>query len=149
MSDDPFPSVLIIDDNHKIGKLVVEIFSRLGFHDVEMTTSGVEGLELIRKGSYGLIVADLDLEPVDGLQILKAVKSDEKLFKIAFILTETSITFEQVTTAHAAGVDAFLLKPFDIALLKTKLKSVLRRRARRKRLVNDWTQGGAGLQEIA
>lgn len=138
MSDDPFPSVLIIDDNHKIGKLVVEIFNRLGFEDVEMTTSGVEGLELIRRNDYGLIVADLDLEPVDGLQILKAVKSDENLYKIAFILTETSITFEQVTAAHTSGVDAFLLKPFDISLLKSKLKTVLRRRARRKRLVNEW-----------
>ncbi len=148
MADDPFPSVLIIDDNHKIGKLVVEIFNRLGFEDVEMTTSGVEGLEMIRRNDYGLIVSDLDLEPVDGMQILKAVKSDENLYKIAFILTETSITFEQVTTAHAAGVDAFLLKPFDITLLKSKLKTVLRRRAKRKRLVNDWTSGG-GLKEIA
>ena len=87
---------------------------------------GVEGLEMIRRGQYGLIVSDLDLEPVDGMQILKAVKSDENLYKIAFILTETSITFEQVTTAHAAGVDAFLLKPFDITLLKSKLKTVLR-----------------------
>lgn len=138
MADDPFPSVLIIDDNHKIGKLVVEIFNRLGFEEVEMTTSGVEGLEMIRRNEYGLIVSDLDLEPVDGLQILKAVKSDENLYKIAFILTETSITFEQVTAAHASGVDAFLLKPFDIALLKSKLKTVLRRRARRKRLVNEW-----------
>ncbi|MGP9822034.1 response regulator [Salinarimonas sp. NSM] len=138
MSDDPFPSVLIIDDNAKIGRLVAEIFLRLGFADVDVTPSGVEGIEMIRNGSYGLIVCDLDLEPVDGLQVLRTVKSDEEMFKIAFILTETSITFEQVTAAHAAGVDAFLLKPFDIALLKQKLKSVLRRQAKRRRIVNDW-----------
>ena len=138
MSDDPFPAVLIIDDNTKIGRLVAEIFLRLGFAEVDITRSGVEGIEMIRNGSYGLIVCDLDLEPVDGLQVLRTVKSDEELFKIAFILTETSITFEQVTAAHAAGVDAFLLKPFDIALLKSKLKTVLRRQARRRRIVNDW-----------
>lgn len=138
MSDDPFPAVLIIDDNAKIGRLVAEIFMRLGFGDVDVTPSGVEGIEMIRNGSYGLIVCDLDLEPIDGLQVLRTVKSDEELFKIAFILTETSITFEQVTAAHAAGVDAFLLKPFDIALLKSKLKTVLRRQARRRRIVSDW-----------
>ncbi|GGK28698.1 response regulator [Salinarimonas ramus] len=138
MSDDPFPAVLIIDDNVKIGRLVAEIFYRLGFAEVEVTSSGVEGIEMIRNGNYGLIVCDLDLEPVDGLQVLRTVKSDEEMFKIAFILTETSITFEQVTTAHAAGVDAFLLKPFDIALLKSKLKTVLRRQAKRRRIVNDW-----------
>jgi len=138
MSDDPFPAVLIIDDNAKIGRLVAEIFSRLGFADVDVTRSWVEGIEMIRNGNYGLIVCDLDLEPVDGLQVLRTVKSDEEMFKIAFILTETSITFEQVTAAHAAGVDAFLLKPFDIALLKSKLKTVLRRQARRRRIVNDW-----------
>lgn len=138
MSDDPFPAVLIIDDNAKIGRLVAEIFSRLGFSEVDTVRSGVEGLEMIRDGNYGLIVCDLDLEPVDGLQVLRTVKSDEELFKIAFILTETSITFEQVTAAHAAGVDAFLLKPFDIALLKSKLKTVLKRQARRRRIVNEW-----------
>ena len=138
MSDDPFPAVLIIDDNAKIGRLVAEIFYRLGFTEVDVTPSGVEGIEMIRNGHYGLIVCDLDLEPVDGLQVLRTVKSDEELFKIAFILTEVSITFEQVTAAHAAGVDAFLLKPFDIALLKSKLKTVLRRQARRRRIVNDW-----------
>ncbi|MFN3688568.1 response regulator [Salinarimonas sp.] len=140
MSDDPFPAVLIIDDNAKIGRLVAEIFTRLGFSEVDTTRSGVEALDMVRNGNYGLIVCDLDLEPIDGLQILRTIKSDEHLFKIAFILTETSITFEQVTAAHAAGVDAFLLKPFDIALLKSKLKTVLRRQARRRRIVNDWTQ---------
>lgn len=140
MSDDPFPAVLIIDDNAKIGRLVAEIFTRLGFSEVDTTRSGVEALDMVRNGTYGLIVCDLDLEPIDGLQILRTIKSDEHLFKIAFILTETSITFEQVTAAHAAGVDAFLLKPFDIALLKSKLKTVLRRQARRRRIVNDWTQ---------
>ncbi len=42
-----------------------------------------------------------------------------------FILTETSFSFEDINVAHLAGADAFILKPFDLSLLKTKLKQVL------------------------
>ena len=67
------------------------------------------------------------------MQILKAVKSDEDLYKIAFILTETSITFEQVTNrAWPRASMPSCFKPFDISLLKSKLKTVLRRRAKRQ-----------------
>jgi len=135
---DPSLEILVVDDNPKLGRLVSELFNRIGFAHVDTATNGAEALEMLRTGNYGLVVSDLEMSPMDGLQLLKQVKSSEELFRTAFILTEASITFEQVTTAHAYGVDAFLLKPFDLTLLKTKLKTVLGRRARRKKIALDW-----------
>ena len=134
-------SVLIVDDQPKIGALVVEIFHRLGFNDALACANANEALDIIKAHPVNLIVCDLDLTPVDGLHLLREVRSHEKLFNTAFILTETIITYEQVTTAHNLGVDAFLLKPFDIPLLKSKLKSIMNRSGKRRHIVTNWQLG--------
>ena len=126
------PPILIVDDQPKLLRLVVELMTRLGFPDVEGVTDAVEALERMRKRRYALVIADLDLEPMDGLQLLREIRTDDTLMNTPFILTETSFEFEDINVAHLAGADAFLLKPFDITLLKAKLKQVLNRRPRRR-----------------
>jgi len=133
--------VLIVDDQYKIGALVVEIFQRLGFSNVQSTASPAEALALVRQEPFSLIVSDLLMEPDDGIYLLKHVKADPELYKIGFIMTETTLTYDQVATCCLYGADAFLLKPFDIPLLKVKLKTVLARNAPRKKVSSDWMQG--------
>lgn len=126
------PPVLLVDDQPKLARLVTELLKRLGFPEVDEANDGMTALEMMRQRKYGLVISDWDMEPIDGFQLLKQVRSDPALANIPFIITESSITFEQVTLAHMAGVDAFLLKPFDLSLLKRKLKTVLSQHMRRR-----------------
>lgn len=126
------PPILVIDDQAKLLRLVVELMTRLGFPDVEGVTDATEALERMRKRRYALVISDLDMEPMDGLQLLREIRGDDALMNTPFILTETAFEFEDINLAHVAGADAFILKPFDIALLKTKLKQVLNRKPRRR-----------------
>ena len=126
------PPILIVDDQTKLLRLVVELMMRLGFPDVEGATDAVEALEKLRKRRYALVICDLDMEPMDGLQLLREIRADDALMNTPFILTETSFEFEDINVAHLAGADAFILKPFDIGLLKSKLKQVLNRKQRRR-----------------
>ncbi|HYF07594.1 MAG TPA: response regulator [Acetobacteraceae bacterium] len=131
--DDNIPAVLIVDDQPKLARLVRELFLRLGFHDVDTVGSGPEALDAMKLKRYGLMLVDLELEPVDGIQILRQVRATKEFADVGFILTEATVTFENVSAAHFAGVDAFLLKPYDLPLLKSKLKTVLRKAGRRQR----------------
>ncbi len=126
------PPILIVDDQAKLLRLVTELMNRLGFPQVDGAVDGPEALMRLRERKYGLVISDLDMEPMDGIQLLREVRSDDALMNTPFILTESSFTFEDVNMAHMAGADAFILKPFDLALLKTKLKQVLNRRPRRR-----------------
>lgn len=126
------PPILIVDDQPKLLRLVVELMSRLGFPDVEGVSDPAEALERMRKRRYALVISDFDMEPMDGVQLLREIRADDALMNTPFILTETAFEFEDINVAHLAGADAFLLKPFDIALLKTKLKQVLNRKPRRR-----------------
>ena len=126
------PPILIVDDQPKLLKLVIELMNRLGFPEVEGATDAAEALEKLRARKYALVISDFDMEPVDGLQLLREIRADNALMNTPFILTEASFDFEDINVAHAAGADAFILKPFDIGLLKNKLKQVLNRRPRRR-----------------
>ena len=126
------PPILVVDDQEKLLRLVVMLLSRIGFPDVEGVTNGPEALEKLRTRRYALVISDLDMEPMDGLTLLREIRGDDNLMNTPFILTESSFEFEDINLAHQAGADAFILKPFDIAVLKTKLKNVINRKPRKR-----------------
>lgn len=126
------PPILVVDDQEKLLRLVVMLLSRIGFPDVDGVTSGGDALEKLRERRYALVISDLDMEPMDGLTLLREIRGDDALMNTPFILTEASFDFEDINLAHQAGADAFILKPFDIAVLKTKLKQVINRKPRRR-----------------
>jgi DNA-binding response OmpR family regulator len=143
------PSILLVDDQPKLARLVTELLHRLGFPDVDEANDGVEALRKLQEKPYGLVIADLVMQPIDGMQLLRAIRTDRKLMNTPFMLTEASITFEQVTMAHHMGADAFLLKPFDITLFKTKLKTVLRSvNRKRERPAVDWPMSSHDLPSM-
>ena len=108
------------------------LMTRIGFPDVEGVTSGAEALERLRQRRYALVISDLDMEPMDGISLLREIRGDDALMNTPFMLTESSFDFEDINLAHQAGADAFILKPFDMAVLKTKLKQVLNRKPRKR-----------------
>ena len=78
------------------------------------------------------MISDLDMEPMDGISLLREIRADDALMNTPFMLTESSFDFEDINLAHQAGADAFILKPFDMAVLKAKLKQVLNRKPRKR-----------------
>ena len=132
MDDLPLP-ILLVDDHAKLARLVIELLTRLGYPEVDEAREGGEALTMLGRKQYGLVISDLDMKPVDGMQLLKAIRADKALAAIPVIITESGFTFEQVNAAHHMGADAFLLKPYDLALFKSKLKSVTSRSRRRER----------------
>lgn len=126
------PPILIVDDQEKLLRLVILLMNRLGFPDVEGVTDGLEALDRMRQRKYALVIADLDMEPMDGLSLLREIRADDSLVNTPFILTEASFEFEDINLAHQAGADAFILKPFDMSVLKSKLKQVINRKPRKR-----------------
>ncbi|NEU12706.1 response regulator [Methylobacterium sp. BTF04] len=126
------PPILIVDDQEKLLKLIVLLMNRLGFPDVEGVSDATTAMERLRTRKYALVISDLDMEPMDGLALLREIRADDALMNTPFILTEVSFDFEDVNLAHQAGADAFILKPFDMSVLKSKLKQVINRKPRKR-----------------
>lgn len=119
-----FP-VLIVDDYKTMLRIIRNLLKQLNFNDVDEAEDGNAALEKLRTKSYGLVISDWNMEPMTGLDLLKHVRSDEKLKKLPFIMVTAESKTENVIAAKAAGVSNYIVKPFNAATLKAKIDSVL------------------------
>jgi CheY-like chemotaxis protein len=113
----PTGSVLIVDDNPQNLKLVRVLLTRAG-HDVHTATDAEEALAAIATLVPRLILMDLQLPGMDGLELTRRLKSDPRYAGITIIAITAYAMKGDEERAIAAGCDGYLAKPIDIAELR-------------------------------
>lgn len=124
MAIDPNLSVLIVDDQKTMLRIIRSLLEQIGLKDVTEAMSGVDALEKMKERTFGLILSDWNMEPMSGLELLKAVRGAGN--KVPFIMITAESAAENVVAAKQAGVNNYIIKPFNADTLKTKIESVLR-----------------------
>ena len=125
MSVDLNMQVLIVDDYKTMLRIIRNLLKQLGFNNVDEATDGSMALQKLRDKDYGLVISDWNMEPMTGIQLLREVRADSKLKNLPFIMITAESKTENVVAAKEAGVNNYIVKPFNAATLKTKLSSVL------------------------
>lgn len=117
--------ILIVDDYKTMLRIIRNLLKQLGFTNVDEAIDGSSALRKMREKKYGLVISDWNMEPMTGLQLLKEVRADVKLKDTPFIMVTAESKTENVIAAKQAGVNNYIVKPFNAATLKAKLISVL------------------------
>ncbi|HEX9466630.1 MAG TPA: response regulator [Alphaproteobacteria bacterium] len=125
MAVDMKMNVLIVDDYKTMLRIVGNLLKQLGFSSIDEATDGATALEKLRQKNYGLVISDWNMEPMTGLQLLKEVRSDIKLKNVPFIMVTAESKTENVVAAKQAGVNNYIVKPFNAATLKMKISAVI------------------------
>ncbi len=125
MAVDKNMPILIVDDYKTMLRIIRNLLKQLGFNNVEEASDGSAALRKLRDKKFGLIISDWNMEPMTGLQLLKEVRADSQLKDLPFIMVTAESKTENVIVAKQAGVNNYIVKPFNAATLKTKLTSVL------------------------
>lgn len=125
MSADVGMAILIVDDYKTMIRIIRNLLKQLGFEDVDEAADGTEALTKMRGRKYGLVISDWNMEPMTGIQLLREVRADSKLKALPFIMITAESKTENVVAAKEAGVNNYIVKPFNAATLKTKLSTVL------------------------
>jgi two-component system chemotaxis response regulator CheY len=125
MAVDMSMQILIVDDYKTMLRIVRNLLNQLGFNNVEEATDGSTALQKMRERSFGLVISDWNMEPMTGLQLLKEVRADMKLKGTPFIMVTAESKTENVVAAKEAGVNNYIVKPFNAATLKQKIASVI------------------------
>ena len=125
MAVDKAMNVLIVDDYKTMLKIVGNLLRQLGFSNIDEATDGGMALDMFSKKNYGLIVSDWNMEPMSGLDLLKQVRASANNNQVPFIMVTAESKTENVIVAKQAGVNNYIVKPFNAETLKTKLTSVL------------------------
>jgi two-component system chemotaxis response regulator CheY len=117
-------SILIVDDYKTMLRIIRNLLKQLGFNNVDEAMDGSAALQKLRAKDYGLVISDWNMEPMSGFDLLKEVRADNKLQGVPFIMITAESKTENVVAAKEAGVNNYIVKPFNAATLKEKLSSV-------------------------
>ena len=117
--------VLIVDDYKTMVRIVRGLMNELGFTNIDAATDGGTALAMIEEVDYGLILSDWNMAPMSGLELLKAVRANPRTKALPFVLVTAEARVENVIAARQAGVNNYIIKPFNHAVLKQKLSAVL------------------------
>ena len=117
--------VLIVDDQSVMVDLMMRYVRKIGFENVEHTQDGNEALKMLRDKRYWVVISDLNMEPLGGLQFLRAVRADDRLRKTRFIMATGDLNGANVAAAKRLGVDSYLLKPFSRSQLEARLAEIV------------------------
>lgn len=116
-------NVLIVDDYKTMLRVIRNLLIQIGFLNVDEATDGQMALGMIEKKKYDLIISDWNMEPMTGLDLLKAVRTANN--KVPFIMVTAESKTENIIAAKTAGVNNYIVKPFNADTLRAKIVSVL------------------------
>lgn len=116
--------ILVVDDYKTMIRIIRNLLKQLGFSDIDDAADGTEALAKMKQRQYGLVISDWNMEPMTGYELLKEVRSDDGLMKTPFIMVTAESKTENVIAAKKAGVNNYIVKPFNAATLSAKINAV-------------------------
>lgn len=126
MSVDKNMPILIVDDYKTMLRIVRNLLAQLGFKNVDEAVSGEDAFKKLCEKQYSLVISDWNMEPMSGMELLKKVRASEDYKKgMPFIMVTAESKPENVVAAKQAGVDNYIVKPFNAETLKTKMSAVI------------------------
>ncbi len=125
MAFDTNIKVLVVDDFATMRRIVKGVLKQLGFTKIIEAEDGSAALGELKKEAVGLIVSDWNMPKMTGLDLLKAVRGNDSLKKIPFIMVTAEGQKENVIEAVKAGVSNYVVKPFTPETFSEKLEKVL------------------------
>ena len=117
-------NVLVVDDYKTMVRIIQNLLKELGFNNLDEAADGQEALHKMKTKKYGLVISDWNMEPMTGYELLQAVRSDDELKATPFIMVTAESKTENVIAAKKAGVNNYIVKPFNAATLKQKMSAV-------------------------
>jgi two-component system chemotaxis response regulator CheY len=116
--------VLVVDDYNTMIRIIRNLLKQIGFADIDDAADGSAALARMREKKYGLVISDWNMEPMTGYELLKEVRADPGLSKTPFIMVTAESKTENVIAAKKAGVNNYIVKPFNAQTLQSKIEAV-------------------------
>ena len=122
-------SVLIVEDTGVISKLIESVLETLGVKTIFTAPNGERGFEIFCDKKPDIVLTDWDMEPVDGITLIKQIRTNPKSphQTVPIIITTGFSALERVAEARDSGATEFLVKPFSAAGLTRRIAYVINR----------------------
>ena len=125
MAVDKNMRILVVDDFQTMRRIINNLLRQLGFTNVMEAADGILALEKLQGEKFDLVISDWNMPNMTGYELLQKVRSDENLKGVPFIMVTAEGKRENVVAAVQAGVNNYIVKPFNAATLKEKMVKVI------------------------
>ena len=119
--------ILIVDDFSTMRRIIKNLLRDLGFNNTAEADDGKTGLPMLQAGSYDFLVTDWNMPGMSGIDLLKAVRSDDALKEMPVLMVTAESKRDQIVEAAQAGVNGYIVKPFTATTLKEKIDKIFER----------------------
>lgn len=119
-------NILVVDDFKTMRRIVSNLLMQIGFKNIDEAIDGESALKKISDKTYNMVISDWNMEPMSGFELLQQIRSSENEIKtVPFIMITAESKPENIIKAKQAGVNNYIVKPFNVDTLKTKITAVL------------------------
>ncbi len=119
--------ILIVDDHEPMRKIIKNILRQAGLEDLDESPDGKDAIMKLKEKSFDLVLLDWNMPGMNGLEVLKTMKSDQRLKDVPVIMVTAESSREKIIEAINFGVSDYIVKPFTGEVLKKKIESVTSR----------------------
>lgn len=119
--------ILIVDDFSTMRRIIKNLLRDLGFNNTLEADDGLTALPILQSGGIDFLITDWNMPGMQGIDLLKKVRADEKLVSLPVLMVTAETKREQIIEAAQAGVNGYIVKPFTAATLKDKIEKIFER----------------------
>ncbi len=119
--------ILIVDDFSTMRRIIKNLLRDLGYNNSAEADDGKTGLPMLQSGNFDFLVTDWNMPGMSGIELLRAVRADEKLKDLPVLMVTAESKREQIVEAAEAGVNGYIVKPFTATTLKEKIDKIFER----------------------
>lgn len=117
--------ILVVDDFATMRRIIKNILRQIGYRNIEEADDGDVGLKLLKAQAFDFVISDWNMPKMSGLELLKAVRSDNQLSDMPFLMVTAEAQKENVIEAVKAKVSNYIIKPFTAETLADKINRIL------------------------
>ena len=119
--------ILVVDDFSTMRRIIKNLLKDLGFTNIQEADDGSTAFPMLQQGDFDFVVTDWNMPGMQGIDLLRAVRSDDSLKHLPVLMVTAEAKKEQIVAAAQAGVNGYVVKPFTAATLKEKLEKIFER----------------------
>lgn len=119
--------ILIVDDFSTMRRIIKNLLRDLGFNNTQEADDGQTAWPMLQGGNFDFLVTDWNMPGMPGIDLLKAVRGDEKLQSLPVLMVTAEAKRDQIVEAAQAGVNGYIVKPFTAQTLKEKIDKIFER----------------------
>ena len=124
MALDKNMKILVVDDFSTMRRIVKNILRQLGFVNIIEADDGSTALEILQREKMEFVVSDWNMPKMTGLELLKAIRADDALKHIPFLMVTAEAQQENIIEAVKSGVSNYIVKPFTAETLSQKINQI-------------------------